>query len=293
MTLDDLRVFLDVCERGSFTAVAKTLSCSQSAVSQHVRRLERELGLPLLERLPRGVLPTPAGRLLRDAAAVGVGRIDAAAERLRAMARSGGVDEVRISTGSATVRAFMRDAITTLQTRYPDVKLTFRTQPTTRDCLADIEADRSDIALVSIVGPIAGVEIRPIVALQWTLTVHRDDPLAARDSITVDELATLPNLVLPVSSSSLSALHPMLGAANFRDAGVAEWDTAMLLAETGVNRALVATIPRYAPAELPHLRFVPIDDLKAPTAGWAARSWAELPKPILEFAETVEAEMRK
>ena len=42
MTLDDLRVFITVYETGNLSAVARTLSCTQSAVSQHIKRLEKE-----------------------------------------------------------------------------------------------------------------------------------------------------------------------------------------------------------------------------------------------------------
>lgn len=61
MTLEDLRVFVAVCRAGSLSAVARELACTQSAVSQHVKRLEREAGVSLLERRPRGVVPTYAG----------------------------------------------------------------------------------------------------------------------------------------------------------------------------------------------------------------------------------------
>ncbi|MGW3370105.1 LysR family transcriptional regulator [Streptosporangium canum] len=292
MTLDDLRVFVEVCERGSFTAVARALSCSQSAVSQHVRRLEREFGLSLLERRPRGVLPTSAGRLLRDAAVAGVGRIDAVALQLRALA-AGGAGEVRVSSGAATVRHFMPEAILELRRRHPGVQLTLRTQPTSRACLTDLAANRADIALISISGPIADVELRPIVDLQWSLAVSRDDPMAARASLSAAELADIPNIVLPVSSSSRGRLEAVFGEGVLPPQAVSDWDTALLLAELGVSRAVVATVPNpnWAPSVHPALRLVPIPELPGPTAGWAARSWADLDPPAVEFAELVARQM--
>src|SRR2546430_27997 len=68
VNLRQLRFWLVVIEEGSVTAAARRLAISQPALSQHLRALERRLGGPLLERLPRGVQPTPLGRaLLRDA----------------------------------------------------------------------------------------------------------------------------------------------------------------------------------------------------------------------------------
>ncbi|RBQ14929.1 LysR family transcriptional regulator [Spongiactinospora rosea] len=291
MTLDDLRVFIEVCERGSFTAVARALSCSQSAVSQHVRRLEREFGLSLLERRPRGVSPTAAGRLLRDAALTGVGRIDAAAQQLRALA-AGGAGEVRISSGAATVRHFMPEAIVTLRRRYPGVQIALRTQPTSRACLTDLAANRADIALISISGPIPDVELRPLIELRWALAVNQHDPLASRASLSAAELADIPDIVLPTSSSSRGRLTAVLGESALPTQAVSDWDTALLLAELGVNRAVVATVPHFASSIHPGLRLVPIPDLPAPTAGWAARSWADLDPPVIEFAELVGQRMR-
>jgi DNA-binding transcriptional LysR family regulator len=63
-----LHVFCVVAEEGSFTAAADRLYLTQSAVSQQMSILEREVGLSLLDRLPRGVRLTPAGELLADRA---------------------------------------------------------------------------------------------------------------------------------------------------------------------------------------------------------------------------------
>jgi ribosome-associated protein len=49
MTLDDLRIFQAVCETRNLSAVARSLGCTQPAVAQHVARLERELGVALVE----------------------------------------------------------------------------------------------------------------------------------------------------------------------------------------------------------------------------------------------------
>lgn len=64
--LDVRRLVLlaDVVQAGSVTAAAEALNYTPSAVSQQLKRLETEVGQPLLQRLPRGVVPTEAGALL-------------------------------------------------------------------------------------------------------------------------------------------------------------------------------------------------------------------------------------
>ena len=61
-----LQTFREVAVRGSFTDAAAALSYSQPAVSQQISRLERELGVTLLERGPRSLSVTPAGRVLLE-----------------------------------------------------------------------------------------------------------------------------------------------------------------------------------------------------------------------------------
>src|SRR5213079_2753032 len=66
MDLRRLEVFAKVAELGSFSRAADALSLTQPTVSEHVRALEDELGVQLLDRLGRGAAPTHAGRLLLD-----------------------------------------------------------------------------------------------------------------------------------------------------------------------------------------------------------------------------------
>src|SRR3954466_15936209 len=59
-----LRVFREVVRRGSLSAAAEALSFTQPAVSRQIAALEREAGAQLLERTPRGIRLTEAGRVL-------------------------------------------------------------------------------------------------------------------------------------------------------------------------------------------------------------------------------------
>ena len=61
-----LRYFLAVVRIGSVRAAAEALNVAASAVSRHIIEMEAEIGQPLLERLPRGVVPTEAGRVVAE-----------------------------------------------------------------------------------------------------------------------------------------------------------------------------------------------------------------------------------
>src|SRR4029450_6321828 len=64
MDLRRLEVFVKVAELGSFSRAAEALFLTQPTVSEHVRGLEEDLGIQLLDRLGRGAVPTPAGEVL-------------------------------------------------------------------------------------------------------------------------------------------------------------------------------------------------------------------------------------
>ncbi|MEU2774488.1 LysR family transcriptional regulator [Streptomyces sp. NPDC007162] len=290
MTLDDLRVFVAVCRAGSLSAVARELDCTQSAVSQHVKRLERETGVSLLERQPRGVVPTPAGRVLRDAAADGIAGLDLALRRLADLV-NGDHGSVRVTTGGTTVRHFMPEAIVAFRQRFPKVNLEFQTETSSRSCFDALAADDLDLAWVTIGGPVRGIEQRTVVDLPWVLAVRADDPLSSRARIDVTDLADIRLIRLPQNSTSgtrLDAAFAELGIRSSSDTSVADWDTALLLTELGLGHAVVPALPGWqVPGDAGHLRLVPIPDLPTLPVGWAVRRWDALTPLARIFADTV------
>jgi DNA-binding transcriptional LysR family regulator len=292
VTLDDLRVFIAVYETGNLSAVARTLSRTQSAVSQHIKRLERETGLRLIERQPRGVAPTPAGRVLYQAAVGGIGSLDAALRRLGEL-RDGHGGTVSVTTGGVTVRHFMADAIAGFRRRHPDVTLEFHSAYSTRRCIELLQSGRVDLAWITLGQPLPGVQQRPVIDLPWILVVHHDDRLAARESLDPSDLATIRYIAHPENSASRQRLEEdfiRLGISPPTPVGVADWDTAVLLAELDIGHAILPALPRLVTPPDSPIRTVPIPALKPLTVGWATRQWSVLSPLATEFAELVATE---
>ncbi|WP_210581042.1 LysR family transcriptional regulator [Streptomyces sp. GESEQ-4] len=262
MTLDDLRVFVAVCRAGSLSAVARDLSCTQSAVTQHVKRLERQ---------PRGVVPTHAGRVLEAAASEGLVGLELALRRLRDLA-DGESGTVRVATGATTVRHFMSDAVVTFRQRHPKVNLEFRTKSSSRACFDALADSDLDLAWITLGRPVRGIEQRPVVELPWVLAVRAGDPLADR--------------------ASLDAACADLGVRFSFDTSVADWDTALLLAELGVGRAVVPALPGLPVPGDGALRLIPLPSLCPLPVGWAVRRWDALSPPTRAFADLVESYRR-
>ncbi|MEV5148441.1 LysR family transcriptional regulator [Streptomyces sp. NPDC052727] len=291
MTLEDLRVFIAVCRAGSLSSVARDLGRTQSAVSQHVKRLERETGVALLERQPRGVVPTQAGRILEAAAGEGINALDVAVRQLRDLV-DGHSGYVRVATGATTVRHFMSDAVVTFRRRHPKVNLEFRTVSSGRGSFDALADGTLDLAWITIGPPVRGIEQRTVVELPWLLAVRADDPLAGRPCLDPAELSGVRIIRLPPNSTSAAHLEAACAERGVRFAyepSVADWDTALLLAELGIGRAVVPAVPGLpVPGDGP-LRLVPLPGLRPLPVGWAVRRWDALSPPARAFADTVAA----
>ncbi|MFE5540019.1 LysR substrate-binding domain-containing protein [Streptomyces sp. NPDC056485] len=290
MTLDDLRVFVAVCRAGSLSAVARDLGCTQSAVSQHVRRLEKQTGTELLERHARGVVPTEAGRILQAAAADGIAGLDGALRRVDELVRGDG-GSVRVTTGATTVRHFMSEAVVEFRRRHPRVSLEFQTENSSRSCFDALAADDLDLAWITIGRPVRGIEQRPVMELPWVLAVCAGDPLAARHRIEPADLTGIRHIRLPENSASRAHLDAAFAESGIRirsDTSVADWDTALLLAELGLGHAVVPALPGWrVPGSEGPLRLVPVPALPPLAVGWAVRRWASLSPLARIFADDV------
>lgn len=119
-----MRTFVVVAEEGHLTRAAERLFASQPTVSSHIKALEKELGVPLFLRTPRGMRLTETGRRLRDRAAI----ILKGAEELKREAQVLSkqlVGDVRL--GLNTDAEFLRvvPLITTLADAHPGLNLQF------------------------------------------------------------------------------------------------------------------------------------------------------------------------
>lgn len=292
MTLDDLRVFVTVYETGNLSAVARTLCCTQSAVSQHIKHLEKETGLALIERQPRGVAPTRAGRILYQAALGGIASLDAALRQLGEV-RDGRGGTVSITTGGVSVRHFMAEAIVVFRRHHPDVTLEFRSAYSTPRCIELLRDGQADLAWITFGRPHPGIQYRPVVDLPWVLATRAGDPLAAQAFVDPGDLAAIRYIAYPEGSVSRHQLEERLarlGISPPAPVGVADWDTAILLAELGIGHAVLPALPRLVdPSDSP-VRTIPIPALDPLTVGWAVRQWNVLSPPATEFAELVAAQ---
>lgn len=141
-----LRVLSEVAARGSFSAAAEALTLTQSAVSQHVAALEREVGLPLVERGTRPVELTEAGHALTRHATGIFARLDGAEQELGEIA---GRRDGRLRFGSfpTALATFVPPAFAHFRRRHAEVTLAVVDDHLQR-LIPRLEAGELDLALI-------------------------------------------------------------------------------------------------------------------------------------------------
>jgi DNA-binding transcriptional LysR family regulator len=123
--LRQLRSFVAVAERGSFTRAADDLYVAQQAISQQIKALESALGVTLLRRTSRRVELTPAGKVfLADCRRV-LAAADRAVRRVQEAAR-GEVGTVRIAYTLTAAWQTVPALLSRLGERYPQLTVQAR-----------------------------------------------------------------------------------------------------------------------------------------------------------------------
>jgi DNA-binding transcriptional LysR family regulator len=145
MTDRALRYFLAVMRAGSIRGAAEALHVAASAVSRQVAELEAACGAPLLERLPRGVVPTAAGRIVAEHAQ---GREDEAASLADRLRRLRGAEEgmVRLACGAGFLTDLLDNGLTRFAAAHPGVSCQVSLGGTDR-ILAAVAEGEVDIGL--------------------------------------------------------------------------------------------------------------------------------------------------
>ena len=208
VNLRQLRYFLTIVDEGSFSRAAISLLIAQPSLSQQIKSLERELGGPLLERLPTGVRLTPAGNAFLSEARSAVTHAERAGRNARsALGLEAG--EIEVATVTSVAYGVLPPAFKLWHERHPGTTIAFR-EYTHRGALVDaVRAGVGDIA----VGPRPSDWSGPVAALGWeefVVVLPAADPLASSGAAVASEALAERDWVLFGSDHGLSGL--VLGA---------------------------------------------------------------------------------
>jgi len=153
VTLERMRSFVRVAERGSLSAVARELGVGQSTITRHLRELEEAVGVPLLSRTTRRVTMTDEGsRYYADCVQI-LRLVDQAGDEARAT-RGAPAGTIRISCTAAFGVLQVSRLIFAFQDRYPDIAVDLGLT----DDYVDLVREGVDIALR--LGPLTDSSMR-------------------------------------------------------------------------------------------------------------------------------------
>ena len=194
MELRILRYFLAVVEEQSITGAAEYLGMSQPSLSRQLREFESKLGCTLFERGSRTITLTPEGELLRERAEEIVTLADRAEAEITSMEEPVG-GPVYIGAGETDAMRLLARAARAMTSCYPQARFHVYSG-NTEDVTSRLDSVLLDFAL--LFEPYDTTKYAYItlpVRDVWGVMMRRDDPLAARESITVDDLKGLPLIV--------------------------------------------------------------------------------------------------
>ena len=239
-----------VAIHGSVIAAADATGFTPSAVSQQVKRLERQVGVPLLERVGRGVMLTSHGRHLVEAGE----QVLADLERLETelQHRAGVVTgSVRLVAFSTAMRGMVAPVARRLLDSHPGLRLTLDEREPW-DAVDLVSAGHCDVGIVhrwggvafAVPDHVAGTRVSDDVA---DLIVPRDHPLADRTAVTPHDLLDVDWIATPEGTICRQWLHRMYDGTGSppRIAHVSmEFESHLALVSAGLGVALVPRLGR-------------------------------------------------
>jgi len=197
LDLRRLRIFAAVAEGGSFTAAATALFLTQPAVSQQMAILEREVGVPLLVRIPRGIQLTDAGKLLAERTARLLAETTELEDELRQFGQ--GTRVVTLGAFPTAGADLVPLAIREFRRRHPDVRVMLAPAHA-NDVVAQLHSSRIAVGLVwdydfapQITDP--GFERTELLADPLRVVLPADHPAARQREVSLRDLAEEPWIV--------------------------------------------------------------------------------------------------
>lgn len=143
MELRHLRHFVAVVECGTLSKAAALVCLSQPALTRSIRNLEEMLGAALLERRPRGMVPTPAGAALYDHARLMLNEAERAQGEVRAVS-AGARGALAIGIAAMFADHIVDRAVAAICEDSADIALTV-TQGFLEELVADLRDGRLDM----------------------------------------------------------------------------------------------------------------------------------------------------
>lgn len=186
------RYFVEIARRGSFTAASASLHVTQSALSEQILHMERELGCTLFDRGRHGASLTPHGEALIGQAEQLL-RMAADIERAARSRRRRVRDTFRLALTMSPLLVWMPDALSELRRRYRDVDIHLE-DAFTAEIFLRVGSGKIDLGFVSLRDGTqhdfvaSGLAVETLMEDDWVVLVADQHPLARCQSVALADL---------------------------------------------------------------------------------------------------------
>ena len=269
MDLRQLSTLVAIADHGSFSAAARALYTVQSNVSAHISRLERELGVVLVDRQRGGL--TDEGIIVVERAR----RVLHALDDISAEMASRGEEvhgDTRLGVLGTTARWLLPQLLHHLNKQHPGVHMTVHEGNTT-NLLPRLVAQHLDAAIVHLPVDDPEVTVEPLFAEDLLLLAHSKHPLTAHDEISLADLAGQPLMLPPLGTALRRVIDRAAAGVGVELEPQVEIDGVRLLASLafeGYGAAIVpaTSVPRWLKGDF---KRVAVPELPRRVVGWVQR----------------------
>ncbi|MDA3961632.1 MAG: LysR family transcriptional regulator [Planctomycetota bacterium] len=215
--LRDLRYFVACCDCSGMSRAAERLHVAQPTLSHALHRLEQQSGHALLIR-GRGkeLRPTPMGEVVLEQARRLLNLSDELSERLHHSGSAEITGTLRLGSIQSLNLTLLPPVLARFAATHPQVTLRLETLQGTEMARA-LHRDEIDLAVVAgaPASALAGLSTHQLLRERFVAIVRRDDPLAARGSVALRELASRELALVPADSFTGRVIEEACAAAGF------------------------------------------------------------------------------
>lgn len=195
MELRQLEYFMAVCKELHFTRAAEKLNIAQPTLSQQIKSLEDEVGMPLFDRIGKKTALTEAGKILLTHSQRVFHEIEQAQSALRDL---NGLQKGKLTIGSliTCVNYLLPPAVIKFKQRYPNIELSvlgLRTEEIKKGLLEN----ELDLGIAFLPVEDEELEAIPLFTEELSLAVSFDHPLANLKEVEMKKLEHVPMILLP------------------------------------------------------------------------------------------------
>ena len=203
MELREMRSFCAAARLRSISKAGNDLGIGQPSVTNHIKRLEEELGTPLFDRIKRPIQLTPVGAVFYQRVASLVEEID---QIVSSVSKAEDEGPVRLASTNGIISHTLLGPVDSFLSRYPNVRLRIQSR-TKREVLQMVKEGEVDFGIVPGLQRDEGFNFQALFPYERVLLVPANHPLLEVNPISLDQIARWPLILMGRGTATRTLLE--------------------------------------------------------------------------------------